>query len=266
MKTMERFCISGLFFMTALWIHSSAFAQSPFDGTWRTNLNQSKFSPKPIVAFLSEGWYHCTSCNPQLDVKADGKDQAVIDQSYDAISVREINSNSIELIRKKGSKIVSEQTRTASSDGKTLTVKSTEHPATGGAAVTAEVKAVRIGIAPAGINRTSGSWKIIKVQQSDNALITMYKTHGDEFTMTEPTGETYTAKFDGNDYPVKGAYDYNTVSLKRMDSSTIEETDKRDGIIVDISRMTVSPDGKKMTVVDTNTMTDRTSTYIAEKQ
>ena len=263
---MERFCISGLFFVFALWIHSSASAQSPFDGTWRTNLNHSKFSPKPIVAFLSEGWYHCTSCNPQLDVKADGKDQAVIDQPYDTISVNEIDSNSIEFTRKKGGKIVSEQTRTVSSDGKTLTVKSTEHPAAGGAAVTAEVKAVRIGIAPAAINRTSGSWKIIKVQQSENALFATYKTHGDEFTMTEPTGETYTAKFDGNDYPVKGAYNYNTVSLKRMDTSTIEETDKRDGIIVDISRMTISPDGKKMTVVDTNTLTDRTSTYIAEKQ
>jgi hypothetical protein len=266
LKTIGRFGVGILVFLAALWIHSSALAQSPFDGTWRTNLNQSNFSPKPIVAFLSEGWYHCTSCNPQLDVKADGKDQPVIDQPYDTISVREINSNSIELIRKKGGRIVSDQTRTASSDGKTLTVKSTEHPAAGGAAVTAEVKAVRIGIAPAGINRTSGSWKIIKVQQSDNALLTTYKTDGDKFTMTEPTGETYTAKFDGNDYPVNGAYDYNTISLKRMDTNTIEETDKRDGIIVDISRMTISPDGKKMTIVDTNTLTDRTSTYIAERQ
>lgn len=266
LKKIERFGVCALFVGMALWIQPSVFAQSPFDGTWRTNLNQSTFSPKPIVAFLSEGWYHCTSCNPQLDVMADGKDQPVIGQSYDSISVREIDSNSIELICKKGGKIVSEQTRVVSSDGKTLTAKSTERPANGGAVVTTEVKATRIGIAPAAINGTSGSWKITRVQQSDNGLLTTFKTDGDQITMTAPTGETYTAKFDGNDYPAKGANSYNAISLKRIDKNIIEETDKRDGIVVDISRMTVSSDGKKMTIVDTNTLTNRTSTYIAEKQ
>ena len=266
MKKIERFAVRALLIGLALWVQSSAFAQSPFDGTWRTNMNQSRFSPKPIVAFLSEGWYHCTSCNPQLDITADGKDQAAIDQPYDTISVREVDSKSIELIFKKGGKIVREQTRSVSSDGKTLTVKSTEHPASGGAVVTAEVKATRIGIAPAAINGTSGSWKIASVQQSDNGLLTTYKTNGDEITMTLPTAETYTARFDGNDYPVQGAYNYNAVSLRLIDKNTIEEIDKRNGIIVGISRMTIAPDGKKMTIVSTNTLTDRASTYIAEKQ
>lgn len=266
MKKIEWFVVCALFVGMAIGVQPSTFAQSPFDGTWRTNLNQSTFSPKPIVAFLSEGWYHCTSCSPQLDVIADGKDQPVIGQSYDSISVREIDSNSIELIYKKGGKIVSEQTRAVSSDGKTLTIKSSEHPANGAAIVTAEVKATRIGIAPAAINGTSGSWKITRVQQSDNGLLTTYKTDRDQFTMTAPTGETYTAKFDGNDYPVKGANSFNAVSLKLIDKNIIEETDKRDGTVVDISRMTISSDGKKITIVDTNTLTNRTSTYIAEKQ
>jgi len=33
-----------------------------------------------------------------------------------------------------------------------------------------------------------------------------------------------------------------------------------------MARMTVSADGRKMTIVDTNTMTDRTTTFIAVKQ
>jgi len=41
---------------------------------------------------------------------------------------------------------------------------------------------------------------------------------------------------------------------------------KRDGKVVEVSKITVSPDGKKMTVVSTNKLTDRTSTYVAEKQ
>ena len=113
---------------------------------------------------------------------------------------------------------------------------------------------------------TSGNWKIDKVKQSDNGLTTTYKSNGDELTMTTPTGETYTAKLDGTDAPVKGAYGYDTVSLKKIDDHTIEETDKRAGNVVDVSKLTVSPDGKKMTIVDTSKPSDRTSTYVATKQ
>ena len=84
--------------------------------------------------------------------------------------------------------------------------------------------------------------------------------------MSTPTGESYTARLDGKDYPVKGAYGWDSVSLKRLDDSTIEETDKRNGKVVEVVKMTVSPDGKKMTVVAMDKLTGRTSTYVAEKQ
>ena len=84
--------------------------------------------------------------------------------------------------------------------------------------------------------------------------------------MSSPTGETYTAKMDGNDYPVKGAFGWDAVSLKRIDKNSIEETDKRNGQVTDVAKMTVSSDGKKLTVVETNKVTDRTSTYVAVKQ
>lgn len=266
MKGLEQFAFCVTFLVAVSLFPSSSTAQSPFDGTWRIYLNQSKFSSKPIVAFLSEGWYHCTSCNPQLDVKADGAQQPVIGQPYDTISVREINSKSIQVTTQKAGVITMEQTRTVSNDGRTLTVNSIEHPANGGPVVTIDVTATRIGIASAAINGTSGSWRITKIQQSENGLLTTYKSNGDELTMTQPTGETYTARFDGKNYPVKGAYYYNAVSLKRIDKNTFEETDKRDGTIVEVAKITVSPDGKKMTIVDTNPLTDRTSTYIAAKQ
>ncbi|MFZ0796644.1 MAG: hypothetical protein WCA13_05715 [Terriglobales bacterium] len=56
--------------------------------------------------------------------------------------------------------------------------------------------------------------------------------------MSMPTGESYTAKLDGKDYPVKGAYPYDSVSLKRINDRTIEETDKRDGKVVEVSKIT----------------------------
>ncbi|HEV2486941.1 MAG TPA: hypothetical protein VGT08_15540 [Terracidiphilus sp.] len=266
MNKAERFVVCALFFVVTLWAPASSFAQNPFDGTWRVNFSQSKLSPKPNVFYLSQGWYHCVSCNPAFDVKADGEDQAVTGQNYDTISVREVDAKSTASVTKKGGAIESEQTRTVSSDGKTLTVKTIGHPAGGGPVVTTEVTATRVGIAPSGVHATSGSWKISKIQQSDNGLLTTFKTNGDELTMSTPTGETYTAKLDGNDYPAKGAYSYDSVSLKRIDKNTIEETDKKNGAAVHVLKMSVSSDGKKMTVVETNKVTDRTSTYIAVKQ
>ncbi|HEY1160096.1 MAG TPA: hypothetical protein VGE83_05665 [Terracidiphilus sp.] len=265
MNKIERLVVCALFLVVALWAPASSFAQGPFDGAWHTNMNQSKLSPKPNVFYLSQGWYHCVSCNPKVDVQANGQDQAVTGQPYDTVSVREVDPKSIALTTKKGGTTVSEAARTVSADGKTLTVKTTYHPMGGGEPVTTETTATLVGIAPSGVHATSGSWRITKVHQSDNGLTTTYKTAGDELTMSSATG-SYTAKLDGKDYPATGAYNYNSVSLKRIDAHTIEETDKRDGTVVEVSKMTVSSDGKKMTVVSTNKLTDRTTTSVAEKQ
>jgi hypothetical protein len=266
MKKVERIVVCALFVIAALLATGSASAQSPLDGTWRTQLNQTKFSPKPLASYLSQGWYHCVSCSPSFDVKADGQDQPVSGQSYDTISVHEADAKSIQITTKKAGATISETTRTASADGKTMTVKSTFHPANGGPVVTSEVKATRVGLAPAAINSISGSWRIASVQQSENGLLSTFKSNGDEITMTAKTGETYTAKFDGTDYPVKGATGWDLVALKRISKNTFEETDKRAGKITDVSTITISADGKKMTVVDTDKETDRTSTFVAVKQ
>jgi hypothetical protein len=53
------------------------FAQSPFDGTWKMNLDASKPSPEPLVFSVSNGMYNCTSCVPEVHVKGDGSDQSV---------------------------------------------------------------------------------------------------------------------------------------------------------------------------------------------
>jgi hypothetical protein len=84
--------------------------------------------------------------------------------------------------------------------------------------------------------------------------------------MSDPTGESYTAKLDGRDYPVKGSIFSNSVSLKRVDERTIEETQKRDGKVIGVAKMTVSSDGKKMTTMYTDKLTGRTGTDVYDKQ
>ncbi|HEY2472187.1 MAG TPA: hypothetical protein VGI45_30650 [Terracidiphilus sp.] len=242
----------------------AAFAQSPIDGTWKTNMAQTKFSPKPNVFYISQGWYHCVSCNPAFDAKADGTDQAVTGQTYDTINVKEVDANNIAVTTKKDGKVINDQTRAVSADGKTLTVKTSSHPATGDQVVTATATGKRTGVKPSGVHATSGEWQIVKVVESDNGLTTTYKTAGDQLTMSAPTGETYTAKLDGTDAPVTGAYGFDTVSLKKVNDHTVEETEKRNGAVVEVNTMTVS--GKMMKVSSDNKVTGRTTSYTATKQ
>jgi hypothetical protein len=266
MKTSSRFFACALLSVAALCGPTLCLAQSPFDGTWRIDMSKTKFSPKPYTFYVSQGWYHCESCSPVITIPADGQDHAVSGQSYDTLSVNASDPHSITSITKKDGKVVSEQTRTVSANGKTLTIKSTSHPMNSDKPITSQVTAKLVGIAPAGVHVTSGSWQILNLAASENDLLFTYKTAGDEITMTEPTGETYTAKFDGADYPVKGAYGYDAVSLKRINDHSIEETDKRGGKVTDVAISTVSADGKSLTVVDNDKVTDRTSTFVAKKQ
>jgi len=242
------------------------FAQSPFDGTWKTDMDKTKFSPKPITFSVSNGMYDCSSCAPQINVKADGTDQPVTGQAYDTIAVKEVDPHSIQVVTKKGGKTTLEQTRSTSDDGKSLHVKSTSHPPDSAQPVMSEADLERIGKAPAGANSTSGSWKVKKVKEGENGLLDSYKGNGNELSWSNSTGGTWTAKMDGQDYPAKGVYGYDMVSLKQAGNNGIEVSFKRGGQLIEVDKMTLSPDGKTMTTVAESKLSGRVSTYVAHKQ
>ncbi len=267
MSNTKRSVLCTLFVMAALCAVAASQAQSPLDGTWRVNLAQTKFSPKPLSFYLSQGWYHCTgSCNPAYDIAADGQDHPVAGHSYDTLSVTVVDDHTITAVGKKGGTVIFEQTRTVSADGKTLTVKTADHPMNGG-----HRRLMRVWPSESA-SRLPACMPLQAIGSSSSragnstALLTTYKTSGDQITMTEPTGETYTAKLDGNDYPVHGAYGYDAVSLKKINAYTFEETDKRDGTVTDVSTMTISANGKTLTVVDTDKLSGRVDTFTATKQ
>jgi len=79
-------------------------------------------------------------------------------------------------------------------------------------------------------------------------------------------GTSYDARFDGKDYPVKGDPEGATVSLTKVNDRSIDEIRKRYGKIVEISHLTVSADGKTLTVKSENKVQGTTSTFTATKQ
>ncbi len=226
---------------------ATLFAQSAFNGTWRFDVQNGQFGGEPFVESLQNGVYHC-NCVPELTTKADGKDHERKGSPYsDTINVREIDDHTIERVSKKDGKIVRKSKDTASEDGNTLKTEWTAWEnghETNGAHISK-----RVAPAPAGANKTSGSWQFEKVESaSDNMTAITFNATPDGLSMATRMGDSYTAKFDGKDYPYKGDPGLTSVSLKKIDDHSIEQTDKRDGMILSVRKMTVSSDGMTLTL------------------
>jgi hypothetical protein len=249
-----------------LFLPFTLFGQSPFDGTWKTDMAASKLSHKPYVFAVKDGMYDCESCAPKISVKADGQDEPVTGQPYDTLAVKVPDPNTLQATGKKAGKPTFEQTRSLSQDGKTLTVATTRYPADGSQSFKTEAKFTRVSKGPAGSDAISGSWRVESVNEDTAGLTTTWKESGNSLGMSTPTGEGWEAQFDGKEYPVKGTYANETVSLKKSGDRSVEVTYKRDGKVYSVNKITVSPDGKKMTTVSDNKWTGRVSTYIDEKQ
>lgn len=243
----------------------AVWAQGPFDGTWKVNVKNAQFSQKPEVIVLKDGRYSCSTCNPKIDIKADGSDQKVAGaKGFDTLAVKEVDPKTVRYTRRKGGQVIGEASDSVSADGKSITTEFKDYPPQG-APVTGKFTQVRATAGPAGSHAISGGWRMDKVENiSDNGLTFSYKGTADGMTMTSLTGESYDAKFDGKDYPLKSDRAGGTISLKKLSGTSFEETYKQDAKPIAISVITV--DGKTMKVVSKDVRRGTTDTFTAEKQ
>ena len=244
---------------------SLALAGTVFDGTWTTKLGSVQVSGPPVAYEISQGMYRCTSCVPQITVKADGTDQKVSGHDYyDSIAIRIVNANAIETTRKKGGKIIGADAASVSADGKTLTELWVDYA--GAQAPKGTNSYTRLTAGPAGSHAISGTWQQDPFSGASGSLVTVkYESTADGLKMAW-NGQSYDAKFDGKEYPIKNDPAETTVSLKRIDANTIQETDRRGGKVIDIIRMAASADGKTLSVEDADQLRNTKMTYIMMKQ
>jgi hypothetical protein len=254
--------------LLALLTPGLAMAQSAFDGTWKVDLKTAQFPTKPDVYLLQDGMYHCKTCVPAIDIKADGQDQKVTGHPYyDMASIKVVDDRTIEETDKKNGKVVTTSKTWVSADGNTLMFEFTDSSATNADPITGKGEETRVAKGPAGSHAISGSWRASKMDTvSDNGLLFTYKLEGDSLTMTTLTGQSYTAKLDGTEAPYKGDPGTTSVSVKKVDKNTMEETDKRDGKVISVARMTVTADGKSMTVAVDDKLHGTSSKFTAVKQ
>jgi hypothetical protein len=245
-----------------------AAAQSGIDGTWRIDLSKGQIDPKPMVYELKDGMYSCATCETTGKLKADGRDHKLTGYPYaDTMSVNVVSGSTVERVGKKNGKVNFRSLLTVSADSNKLTEKFEWHPAGSDQTANGTTIYTRIGVPEAGAHAISGKWKTEKyASMSANALTFTYSPDGDGLKYKASTGESYSAQFDGKDYPYQGDPGTTAVELKKIDDHTFQETYKRHDKVVGSAQITVSPDGKSLSIAFEDKLRGRNDNFVAEKQ
>jgi hypothetical protein len=238
--------------------------QSPFDGTW---LNKGVAQPPLGTASYSftNETLRCSCAIGNIEIKLDGYDHKAPETAYwDTLNAQAVDAHTVVLIAKKAGRPTFTEIDSVSTDATTLTqmVKDTTEAET----VTIETQGRRVESGPAGSNVISGTWKAFQASRSLNGSLIKYTCAKDSFSAESPLGERYTAKFDGNFYPVEDDPGHTMVSAKLLDARTVELTSKRDGKIVSVSRLSVAPGGNTIHAVFVNKESNSTIEFDFEKQ
>jgi len=133
-----RSCLVAAVFAASATVAAVAQTADPFSGTWKLNLEKSKYAPGPApkngtatfstaagkVKVVVDGVAgDNTKTHWEYTATADGKDYPVTgNPDAEMISVKQLNPRSVETVYKKGGKATLTNVRTVSADGKTLTV------------------------------------------------------------------------------------------------------------------------------------------------
>ena len=254
--------IGGLLLASA----APAMAASPIDGTWKADLKSAQLDKKPDVFAIKDGMYHCGTCVPMLDIKADGAWHKVSGHDYyDEAMFKVVDAHTTKEAYRKNGKPVSEGTTMVSADGDKLTYDFTD--LSQAKPVNSKGSAVRVGKAVPGEHAMSGSWRNTSVDSMSDAGITItYKTAGDMVMMSTPSGLSYSAKLGGPAVPIKGDVGGTMAAVKMTGPRTLVETDSRGGKTVSVMTSVVSADGRSqaMSVDDRRHMTK--SSYTLHRQ
>jgi hypothetical protein len=123
--------------------------------------------------------------------------------------------------------------------------------------------AVAVGFAS---NPNIGTWKLNEAKSNIPSMApknstVVYQAAGDNLKVSvdgtdsqgKPAHNEWTGKFDGKDYPLTGDPSADTRSYQKVDDSTTELTNKKDGKVTATGRIVLSADGKTRTVTVTGT-------------
>ena len=147
-KLLQSLAISAILIFGLTSLASAANAPHPVTGTWKLNIERSKF-PEGAAPKSESRTYAVTAAGTTVAVTGVAADGSAISQSatlaydgkdhawtgskmFDTISLKKVNGTTVKSELKKDGKIVGHSTRTISDKGKVLTLSSAIKTAKGG--------------------------------------------------------------------------------------------------------------------------------------
>ena len=217
---------------------------------------------------IASGIYSCPSCDPPLaNVPADGAWHKLTGHAYyDEIMVRVVDPKTVEISQRLGGKLSAVVILQVSADGNSFTGKFTGYQ--GAKPVTGEFTEKRVAAGPAGAHALSGSWLQDQMSSANDAMRKVaYAMTAGQFSM-DANGQSLTLP-GSTASSTRSTEDpgRTKVRLKKVDERTVEETDYRQGKIVDeVDGSPWRQDGKTILATDKDVAHGQTSTIILDKQ
>ncbi len=240
--------------------------KTAFNGTWRPDYDPPGPEEEPDILSLAGGMYECHSCHPPYRVPADGQEHPVEGHPrFDTIAVTVVDDRTVQQLGRRGGVVVFEATTIVGADGQSRTETWTAGMDVGGVVVPImlplagapegrgrpvmfTMSAARIGSSEAGAHVLSGAWRVVARDLLNHDEDTTYRIAGGSLTMSDMLGRSFTARLDGTVAPYHGDPRFTGVSIQVIDELTIEESNLKDGAVVQVTRWQVDRDGTTMHV------------------
>ena len=214
----------------------------PFVGKWKLNPQKSKLTDEMKVTSLGGNKYSFDfgGGNPETIV-VDGTDQPANDGT--TFAVTEVSPDEWTGVRKKDGRVEIKGIWKLSKDGNTLHDDFTfiaDSGKTTHLVYVYERKGVGSGFA--------GDWVSTSEQVDTVYVVQVRPFEGDGLSFITLGEGTMNLKFDGKDYPNPGSGANMMSSAQRLNARTLVLTDKIGGKVVDTREVSVSEDGRSLTM------------------
>ena len=249
-----------VFGLIAVCATAATATDAPYIGKWKMNPAKSQVTGQTLsIEPAASGMMHYESAGFTYDFKTDGKEYPMPDGG--TTSWKAVDAKTWEVTNRRNGKVTANYRLVL--DGNTMTFQSVVSRADGGT-LNESGKATRMSGGPG----FAGKWKVTDAKVA-STMMDISLNGVDGVTIQYPEqGAICKAKFDGKDYALTGTLVGNGSAyvLKKTGPRSFDITEKLNGKALYIDKISVSDDGKTLTLDGSPTSANEPVRLVYERQ